>query len=1027
MSKRYPGNFITGNPVALSQSSNAGVWDLKDQYQAQNTDTWQEASGIYAIPRSLRFRRSVTAYLSRTMGTPSNNKIFTYSAWVKLGAIVSGTSYSFFSGHNTDENNELWFCWTSNKFVLQQTVNGSGQAYADTDAIFRDPSAWYHVVVGIDSTQAASRNRVKLYVNGVQQTFSSYSGLFLNQNFTPWMNYGGAPHRIGQLAPPNNGAMDGYMAELNFVDGQQLDPSYFGYTDSITGIWYPKRYTGGYGNNGFYLPFNENQSLAQLGKNFGNASNYLTYSEQFNNAAWLKPAAPVAPTTSTDAIAAPNGAITADAVVFSGSTTHPAYQEYTVATSAGQSWTASMYVKQATGTDFALQCTLFNGSGVLQDGYNNFTFDSATKITSSATNSFMSVGSQYIGDGWHRIWATNTNQSGSAGTYVRVSIGQRSAPTTWSIYCWGAQLTLGTTLLPYTQTVASIINNDWTTNFISLTAGATYDSMVDSPTNVFTSATDTGGVVPGNYCTLNPLPTANWTFTNGNLRGESRASGDAMTIGTIGVTKGKWYFEGTVATNTNKGNIGIIGTTTGSFSGAAYDTAGGNNALGYVLNGYDGQRRNNSTSSAYYGSVIPDNSNVGVAFDLDNNKIFVRVNGTWLASSDPVTGANPMFNLTAGATYFPSISDDWGSASVTWDINFGQSPFAYAPPAGFKTLNTTNVQALGTTEISKTAIQSTKWMDVNLYGGTGIDQNIVNSGFQPDLVWIKSRDQAGSHHVYDSLRSTSLALFTDATSADNSRPNCLLSFNNTGFTVGTSSDGNTNISGYSYVGWQWKQSPASGFNIVPYTGTGVGRSISHNLGVTPKFIIVKGRSNAYDWVVWHTDAFAGANTSRLFLNTSDAVQTGQGSGPWNSTSPTSSNFSVGTHLNVNETGVPFIAYLWAEVPGFSKFGSYVGNGSTNGPFVYTGFRPAFILTKNITTGGYWWEMVDNKRSLLNPRNRTLYANVSDSQYTASSYNKDLLSNGFKMRGDSAGHNSSGDTFIYAAFAESPFGLNNRAL
>jgi len=423
-----------------------------------------------------------------------------------------------------------------------------------------------------------------------------------------------------------------------------------------------------------------------------------------------------------------------------------------------------------------------------------------------------------------------------------------------------------------------------------------------------------------------------------------------------------------------------------------------------------------------------------VAFDFTdaaNKKLWFGRQGTWGLDASNNTG-NPAAGTNATVTSSNLLSTSnyrWYfglNNGAAFAFNFGQRAFAHTCPVGFGGLNTTNIQARGTSAIGKAAIQPNKWMDVNLYGGTAVVRNIVNSGFKPDLIWQKSRSDTTHHRLVDSVRGTNLELYSSLTSAEgNSGSDGIINFNDNGFSMG--GGGGSNAAGTSYVAWQWKQSPASGFNIVPYTGTGVGRSISHNLGVTPKFIIVKGRSNAYDWVVWHTDAFAGANTSRLFLNTSDAVQTGQGSGPWNSTSPTSSNFSVGTHLNVNETGVPFIAYLWAEIPGFSKFGSYVGNGSTNGPFVYTGFRPAFILTKNITTGGYWWEMVDNKRSVFNPRDRTLYANVADSQYTSSSYNKDLLSNGFKMRGDSAGHNSSGDTFVYAAFAESPFGLNNRAI
>jgi hypothetical protein len=1024
MSKRYPGNFITGNPVALTQSSNNGVWDLKDQYQGQNTDTWQEASGIYAIPRSLRFRRSATAYLSKTMGVPTNNKVFTYSGWVKL-ALTSGGSYSLFSGHNTDENNELWFCWTSEKFILQQTVNGSGQAYASTNAVFRDPSAWYHVVVALDSTQAVPLNRIKLYVNGVQQTFASYSGLFLStQNFTPWMNYSGAPHRIGQLGPPNNGAMDGYMAELNFVDGQQLDPSYFGYFDPITNIWQPKKYTGTYGNNGFYLPFTENQSTAQLGKNFGNGSNYLTYSEQFNNGNWSKPAAPVAPTISADATAAPNGTTTADAVVFSGSTTHPCYQEYTVSVPNGQSWTASMYVKQATGTSFNLQCTIFGSSGVVQDGYNFFTFDAANKITSSnGGNSYMTVGSQHIGNGWHRVWATNTNQSATTGTYVRVSIGQQGAPTAWSIYCWGAQLTLGTTLLPYTQTVASIINNDWTTNFISLTAGSTYDSMVDSPTNVFTSATDIGGVVPGNYPTLNPLNALGGAaLSNGNLSFSSLIYNYEYKS-TQQIVSGKYYWEVTLTNDGGNCLIGISGYNSDNVT--PYYPGSGGSSFGY--DGLTGNKYRDGSASAYGNTFISGNV-IGVAYDADSRKLWFSKNNVWQASGDPVAGTNAAYDsstIPAGIpAFWPAIGRrENASANCSGSFNFGQRPFTYAPPTGFKSLNTTNIQALGTSAVGKAAIQANKWMDISLYGGTATARNIVNSGFQPDLIWQKSRSDTTHHRLVDSVRGSNLELYSSLTNTEgNSGSDGIINFNNNGFSLG--GGGGSNAAGTSYVAWQWKQSPTSGFNILSWTGTGVARSISHNLGVAPRFMIIKQRTvESRSWPIYH--AALDNPQSAIYLDSTAASFAYTAF--FNNQAPDSNSIYLGTDATVNQSGSTYIGYVWAEVPGFSKFGSYTGNGSTNGPFIYTGFRPRWIMLKVFSGSTGNWEILDTSRNTYNQADLLLLPSSSNAESNAyGSYYVDFVSNGFKIRGSGAGFNGSGEGMIYAAFAESPFGLNNRA-
>jgi hypothetical protein len=181
--------------------------------------------------------------------------------------------------------------------------------------------------------------------------------------------------------------------------------------------------------------------------------------------------------------------------------------------------------------------------------------------------------------------------------------------------------------------------------------------------------------------------------------------------------------------------------------------------------------------------------------------------------------------------------------------------------------------------------------------------------------------------------------------------------------------------------------------------------------------ICKRRNSTSPWRVYHTSL-----SYTTYINLSDSGAAASDSSVWNS-APTTSVFGIGTNDMNTNTGT-YVAYCWAEVPGFSKIGSYVGNGSADGPFVYTGFRPAFILTKDITTGSYWWEMVDSARSPLNPTDKTLYANVADSEYTSSGYNKDLLSNGFKIRGTSGAHNTSGSTYIYMAFAEKPFGNVN---
>lgn len=300
--------------------------------------------------------------------------------------------------------------------------------------------------------------------------------------------------------------------------------------------------------------------------------------------------------------------------------------------------------------------------------------------------------------------------------------------------------------------------------------------------------------------------------------------------------------------------------------------------------------------------------------------------------------------------------------------------------------------------------------------------------------------------MYDSVRGTGTgaSLVSNSTSAEGADAIYanLTAFTSSGFTVGTVSSTNILNSVGTYVAWQWKANGAAvsntngtitsqvnagttqGFSVVTWTGTASGATVGHGLGVAPKMIIIKNRSSSTNWPVWHTSYGGSSNTDYQYLNDSIAKGGGGAANNWNGTAPTSSVISVGDTAGSNGSGSLMVAYCFAEVAGYSAFGKYTGNGSTDGPFVYCGFRPRFILTKNTTTGGYWWEMVDSSREPINPSDQTLYANVADAEYTSSTYNKDLLSNGFKMRGTSAGQNASGDVYIYACFAENPFKYSN---
>lgn len=331
--------------------------------------------------------------------------------------------------------------------------------------------------------------------------------------------------------------------------------------------------------------------------------------------------------------------------------------------------------------------------------------------------------------------------------------------------------------------------------------------------------------------------------------------------------------------------------------------------------------------------------------------------------------------------------------------------------------------------------------DTKLYtGGNGSATTISGLNFAPDFVWAKSRGDTGVHALMDRLRSGSYghgwlrSESTDAENNTNGRGN-ISSFTSDGYVLSADTWGASNEGTTNHVAWNWKAGGAgssntdgsitstvsanttAGFSIVTYTGTAANATIGHGLGVAPKVIMTKSRVNAENWGVYHE--YLG-NTRQLTLNTTGA-QTGQSAAYYNNTSPTSTVFSVGTADSTNDNQ-NMIAYCFAEKKGFSKFGNYTGNGDANGPFIYTGFKPAFFLIKEVTDVGTNWLMYDNKRTVAgNPNTKVIYPNLSNSEGTGLDW--DFLNNGVKCRNNNGGVNGSTNEYIYMAFAEEPLVAN----
>jgi hypothetical protein len=531
-------------------------------------------------------------------------------------------------------------------------------------------------------------------------------------------------------------------------------------------------------------------------------------------------------------------------------------------------------------------------------------------------------------------------------------------------------------------------------------------------------------VVRGNYATWNPLDaTGNATLSNGNLQGVTVGVNGRK--GTIAASSGKWYWEATCISGDYAGiglRFGIDNISTPVGSGVRP----GNTATSYVYTSWNGNKNNNSTSTAY-GSTYTTNDVISVALDLDNGRIWWAKNGVWQASGDPAAGTNAAFTGISGS-YTAIFGDDTGGG-ITIGINFGQRPFAYTPPSGFRSLCTTNLPA-------STVLKGSDYFNAVLWtGNSTASQAITGVGFQPDLVWAKSRPANSGQDWVDAVRGATKNIQSNSTAAETTS-NTVISFQSDGFTVGDGLGYDINKSGESVVGWCWnaggsnatntsgtitstvRANTTSGFSIVTYTGTGANATVGHGLGVAPQMVIVKRRSTGgTNWAVWHTGIAA---TERLELNATDAKSTDATA--WNSTSPSSTVFSVGTAIATNLSSGTYVAYCFAPVAGYSAFGSYTGNGSSDGPFVFTGFRPRWVMFKK-SSGTSNWGIVDTARDTFNVTDLYLYANLSNAEATGTSTSGpflDVLSNGFKLRGNSGDINDSSATYIYAAFAESPF-------
>ena len=562
----------------------------------------------------------------------------------------------------------------------------------------------------------------------------------------------------------------------------------------------------------------------------------------------------------------------------------------------------------------------------------------------------------------------------------------------------------------------------------------TRDQSQDSPTN--------------NFATLSHLDFKlghGGTVNQGGLRFVN--DGNDSRRGTLGAISGKYYAEfspQTTINGSNPINYGLMGLN-GKVDHDNMERAAfiySDNALNKNIH-YNEAGSNGNDAVSDLNNIATDDV-LQLAWDVDSGKVWVGRNNTWLSSGDPAGDSNPAHTMAttgnnpitigcdhAGVTYQVIIntgtdsSFNGGITAQGKTDERGIGDFYYTPPAGFLALCTRN--------IPDPAIVPGDHFNTVLYTGNGSQRNITGFGFQPDFVFLKSRNGVGTPNVFDVVRGATKRLRPDSMNDESTVTDALNAFISDGFSIGNEYGNNNNET---YVAWGWKANgstatntsgsinstvsanTAAGFSVVGYAGDGGVDTIGHGLNQAPEMLVIKNRTDDdTNWNVWHHDLSTNENVAWNSTNgESENAQYFFGDGT-NMTVPTSSVFTVGNNAQVNAASKNYIAYCWHSVEGHSKIGAYTGNGDADGTFVYTGFRPAFLMQKRINANGQMWMITDSARDPYNAVDDYVQVNSNNAEADYDFF--DFTATGFKHRHTSSHANGSGDTYIYMAFAETP--------
>ena len=1025
----------------------------------------------YDIPYSARFNDDDSAYLSRTFASAGNRRTFTLSMWFKLGNL--GVAQKLWTVGADSSNKTEIEIGSSGIIWVEDKASGSAQATFQSTQLLRDTSAWYHLIVAVDTTQGTAANRVKIYLNGNQVTdFTTYE-TYPDQN-DDWSTNTAAAHYLGKRSYSSN-YYDGYLGEVNFIDGSAKVPADFGETGDY-GEWKPIEYAGSYGTNGFYLDFsnsgtkhtltangNAQHSTAQskIGSSsmvFDGAGDYVSVSNpsdikglgDFTIECWVRPDAT---SFSGSRFIMGNGSgqdITATiGFMQKGSDGKVYFHGYIGSTAYHPEYSNTVGVSVSTTAWTHVSAVRSGGTiTVYKDGVSQGTISNSSAVSTPSSNAY-SIGrlGSYNG-GYYDGYLDEIRISNNA----RYTSGFTPSTTAFTdddntLLLVHSDTSNGSTTFTDSSGVTGALGNDqsgeanhWTPNNLAAT-----DQMLDSPTN--------------NFCTMNPLAGVSGnTFTEGNTQVLCSSSGSlGTTLSTMNFTSGKWYAEFYLKVMDTRGQqLGI--------TGDSQDHSNGSNWIGQYSDSYifygDGtaSRKYNNNSQTSYGANWAAGDIIGVAVDLDSatSTITFYHNGSSQGTAySSLSGTSWVFtygdastniNLSEFVVNFGQDSSFAGNKTAQGNQDSNSiGDFYYTPPTDFLALCTSNLP-------DPAVIPSEHFNTILWSGDNNATRSLTGVGFQPDLIWLKVRSNATVYHIQDAVRTFGIdkTIGSDTTSAeplsDSTNYGSVGSVGSDGFTVAAgSASGYTlhqiNLSGRTYVAWNWKAGNATlgtgdftqgtiastcsrnvdaGFSIVSYTGNGSGGStVGHGLSSAPEMVIIKNRDDGTrSWQVYHS---ALGGTNYIFLDTTGA--TGTSVGPWSNTDTTNTLITLGTWPELNQSGSAHIAYCFHSVAQYSKVFSYTGNGSTDGTFVYCDFRPKYVMLKASSISGEHWWLFDTERDTYNVMNSRLAASESaEEKYTVDFI--DVTSNGFKLRTSSVMANSNGATYIGIAFAELPAKYNN---